>query len=565
MRVVVSLLSVAVLAVTATGCNRRVFEQVNPTCDVTIANDVEIPAEKAADILVVVDNSGSMQEEQDRLAAAFINESGDCPIGKNELKDFARCKDDPTIPVCRFANPSKELLAQPGPAGLADCGFIQVLAAFENDFRIGVITTDVGVCDNRIPSAQAALCQDTNGDSQGDTCAVTGVPCDRNNPCANDWGFRPQRGCLQPNGPPGTPQKVIARQDLLDADPSNDEIGDRFIETLRNIRTFGTPVERGLDAVELFLDPATERPDSCANDLQDFVRDEAKLIVIFLTDEEDCSRAPDVAPCVDVGEGNTCGTCDSETGCEIFGCLPGTSCEPGITEFTGETCGEFAAHFTGGDRLNTNRCYELEGSLTPVSHYVDVLKKQKANASDVSVAVIAGGLPDAEGNINAAGCTFDPANGQQPVGGCSESQGRSNTCAPDENCCFADPGGRYYELAEGLGGLKDTICVDSFGQTMIKIAVFIADVDKVVLAEPPADPALVFVEKAPAGTQDFALIGRLTGTACDNRDGWVLEDDGVTVRFCGDARPGPGEQLRVRAKGDGATSDAPDACVNRGE
>jgi len=555
MRVVVSLLSVAVLAVTGTGCNRRVFEQVNPTCDVTIANDVEIPAEKAADILIVVDNSGSMQEEQDRLAAAFLNESGDCPIGKNELKDFARCKDDPTIPVCRFANPSKELLEQPGPAGLADCGFIQVLAAFENDFRIGVITTDVGVCDNRIPDAQAQLFCNANPGSP--ECAGPGE---------NQWGFRPQRGCLQPNGPPGTALKVIARQDLLDADPANDEIGDRFINTLRNIRTFGTAVERGLDAAEFFLDPATERPESCANDLTDFVRDEAKLIVIFLTDEEDCSRAPEAAACADAGQpgGNTCGGCDSETGCEIFGCAPETSCIPGLSEFTGETCGEFRAHFTDPAR-SAGRCYDLEGSLTPVSHYVDFLKGRKPNASDVTVAVIAGGLPDAEGNIAAAGCTFDPANGQQPVGGCFESKGTSNSCTPDENCCFADPGGRYFELAEGLGGLKDTICVDSFGQTMIKIAVFIADVDKVVLAEPPADPALVFVEKAPAGTQDFALIGRLTGTACDNRDGWVLEDDGVTVRFCGDARPGPGEQLRVRAKGDGATSDAPDACVNRGE
>lgn len=558
MRVVLPLLSVAVLATAGSGCNRRVFEQVNPTCDVTIASDVDIPSDKASDILIVIDNSGSMQEEQDRLAAAFINDSGACPISSAELKDFTRCGDASPPAVCRFANPAPEVLAAPGPDGLANCGFIQVLAAFENDFRIGVITTDVGVCDNRLPVAQSERFCDAN----------PGVPeCAAPNP-ANQWGFRPQRGCLQPNGPPGTDLKVIARSDLLDEVDANDEIGDRFISTLRNIRTFGSSVERGLDAVEMFLDPATERHPDCANDLSGFIRDEAKLIVIFLTDEEDCSRTATVEACPDAGVdgGNTCGGCDSATGCEIFGCAPGTSCVPGLTEFTGETCGDFPAHFTDPNR-GAGRCYDLEGSLTPVDHYIDFLKGQKANASDVSVAVIAGGLPDANGGITAAGCTFDAANGQVPVGGCFESKGQSNSsnvCPPEENCCFADPGGRYYDLATGLNGLKDTICVDSFGQTMIKIAVFIADVDFVKLAQPPEDPALVFVEKAPAESEDFGLIGRLTGAACENRDGWVLEADGETVRFCGSARPGPGERVRVRAKGEGADGNAPDACVNRG-
>ena len=75
MRRVITLAVVGVAVLAGGGCNRRVFEQVKPTCDQTIANDVDIPAEKAADILIVVDNSGSMQEEQDRLAAAFINDT----------------------------------------------------------------------------------------------------------------------------------------------------------------------------------------------------------------------------------------------------------------------------------------------------------------------------------------------------------------------------------------------------------------------------------------------------------------------------------------------------------
>lgn len=538
-----------VAAITLTGCNRRVFEKVSPTCDVTIASDVDIPDEKAADILIVVDNSASMQEEQDRLAAAFINDTAACPINKNELKDFALCKGDNPPAVCRFANPSPDMLAAPAPDGLADCGFIQVLAAFENDFRIGVVTTDVGVCDNRLPEGQAQL-----------FCAANpGLPeCQGGDP-QNLWGFRPQRGCLQPNGPPGTVQKVIAREDLVDNDQTNDEIGDRFIATLQNIRVFGTPTERGLDAAKLFLDPATDRDPSCADDLGNFLRDEAKLIVIFLSDEEDCSRTEDVAECAGPAGTGCTGECDSDTGCEIFTCPANTTCALGSTEFSGETCGRFDTHF---GNFPAGNCYNNVDDLTPVSLYADFFKSLKSNPSDVTAAVIAGGLSSDDGFV-AGGCTFD-ANvngGNSAIGGCFESRGTSNTCRPDENCCFADPGKRYYDLADAMGGLKDTICVDSFGQTMIKIAVFIADVDKVVLAEPPEDPALVFVEKG--NDPEFTLVNRLIGNACEDRDGWVLESDGVTVRFCGTARPGPGEQVRVRAKGAGADGDDADACANR--
>jgi hypothetical protein len=552
----IALVVVVVAAVCGTGCNRRVFERVNPTCDVTIASEVEIPREKAADILIVVDNSISMQEEQDRLAAAFLDETASCPIAKSEIKDFARCDEADPPPVCRFANPSKELLAQRGPEGLADCGFIQVLAAFENDFRIGVITTDVGLCDNRYPQGQADRCIDGVCAGSGEACAES--------PCRSDWGFRPQRGCLQPNGPPGTPQKVISRRDLTDDDLTNDELGDRFIATLNNIRTFGTSIERGLDAVDIFLNPETVRPESCITDRESFIRDDARLIVIFLTDEEDCSRAADVAACSETTDG--CGPCESDTGCEIFPCPPQTTCVAGFTELTGEVCGDNGRE--SFSRYPARDCYVNEDALSPVSRYVEALRRQKPNPSDVSVAVIAGGIPGADGGFVPAGCRFNAENGLQPVGGCTPAFGNSNSdecAAPDANCCFADPGGRYYEVADALGGLKDTICVDSFGQTMIKIAVFIADVDKLTLVEPPTNPALVYVERGVSDSQDFQVLSRLSGTTCEGRDGWVLENDDVTIRFCGDARPGPGELVRVRAKGEGATSTAPDACVSRGE
>ncbi len=554
--ILVGLMLSSVLAA-GSGCNRRVFQEVLPTCDGTIADATDIEAEKAADILIVIDNSGSMQEEQDRLAAAFINDNpAECPIPSNELSDFTLCDSAEPPAICRFSNPSADLLNAHGPEGLGQCGFIQVIAAFENDFRIGVITTDVGVCDNRFPLAQGAQC--LNG------FCLNGDACGPGNSCPNDWGFRPQRGCLQPDGPLGTTRKIISRQDLLDDDLTNDNIGQRFSDTLANIRTFGTGIERGLDAVDMFLDPQTVRDDRCANDLESFIREDAKLVVIFLTDEEDCSRSPAVERCVS-------GACDTECtnpdGCDLFVCREDQSCEPGMSEFLGESCGLFPEHIN----LTAARCYDSEANLTPVKHYVDRLKAKKADPTDVSVAVIAGGLFGADGLLVADGCRFNEVDGK-PEGGCKQAEGLSTSpevCGPDDNCCFADPGGRYFDLASALGpknGLKDTICVDNFSQTMIKIAVFIGEVDSLTLAEKPEDESLMVVEKAPAGSDVFAVVPRGIGTSCEGAgDGWILEGaDGLKVRFCGSQRPLPGERIRVSAKGKGANGEGPDACEGRG-
>lgn len=537
--ILVGLTTMTLLSV-GTGCNRRVFQEVLPVCETTLASEAQLSAEKAADILIVVDNSGSMQEEQDRLAAAFINtDESECPLRSDDLKDFARCDEASPPDICRFSNPSTELLAKPGSeGGLSQCGFIQVLAAFENDFRIGVITTDVGACDNRLPGAMGGT----------------------------EWGARPQRGCLQPNGPPGTGLKIIAREDLLDDDGSNDDIGARFIATLANIRTYGSAVERGLDAAVDFLDPATPRDESCSNDLAAFVRDDAKLLVIFLTDEEDCSRSNEVGTCA---RNDGCGPCENPEGCDVFACPIGQSCEPGRPEFVTDVCTRPSPDDLSVRQPAAN-CYEYVDQLTPVQHYVDALKAKKPNSLDVSVAVVAGGLPDADGNIVAGGCNFDAAT-RQPVGGCDPSGGNSNNineCPAERNCCVADPGNRYFDLATAFGaaqGLKDTICVDSFGQTMIKIAVFIADVDSLKLAEPPADQSLIVVEKAAENSDVFTQVPRATGTSCDGAgNGWVLQEDGVTIRFCGSARPLPGDQIRVAAAGKGANGSGPDACEERG-
>ena len=482
------------VALLPAACNRRVFRYVDNVCQKTIDTVVDVPTEKSADILIVVDNSGSMAEEQQNLAENFLNQDAtECP-----LQDLANIPD-------AYKNPVRSLYTDGGV--LSRCGFIQLLAAFENDFRVGVITTDVGMCDNRYPTIQG-------GDA---------------------WGFRPQRGCLQPDGAPGAAtHKLIAAADLHDDDDGNDDFAQRFGDTLANIRTFGSPVERGLDAADLFLHaPADARAPGCAHDLEAFRRGDASLVVIFLSDEEDCSH----------GLGGML---------EQFG-----------DENAGELCGAWDAN------LQPSRCYTEPDDLAPVPLYVHSLR---AVDPRVKVAVIAGGV-GAAGGTAAAGCLVGPDG--RPTGGdtdgdgvndlCFESMGMSNyvdpgarqVCGPDTAdargglpCCVADPGRRYYELAEQLGSAAtDSICNASFRSTMLDIAAFIAAVDVVALAEAPISPTAILVELTRAGGGEPERVEALpAGADCATTSGFLLVEERF-IQLCGDARPGPGDTISVRAPG----------------
>jgi hypothetical protein len=377
----------------------------------TCANNACIPVpltENTADILIVVDNSGSMQEEQAALVAAMFNADPlQCPI-----QDLANVPEE-------FQHPDRALTE--GNGALARCGLIQLLVALGNDFHIGVITTDVGICDNRIPSAQGG----------------------------EDWGFRPQRGCLQPDGAPGeTSFKVIAAAQLADDNATNDDFGDRFADTIANIQTFGSPFERGLDAAATFLDRDAERAPGCADDLERFRRDDAKLMMLIITDEDDCSHSFDGAV-------------------ERFG-----------DELDGEVCGEFAEHFI---TISPARCYEDESLLTPVQTYVDRLR---ALSPDMHVALLDGSAGTA-GETLAAGCIVD-VNGSAATG-CFASGGLSNftqpgqPCADDTAaqrgglpCCIADAGSRYHLFTtlmnrEGATTRTDSICA-TFAAPLVDLA-----------------------------------------------------------------------------------------------
>jgi MYXO-CTERM domain-containing protein len=497
------------------------------TCVKTVRAGVDVPTQRAADILIVIDNSGSMQEEQQNLVANFLNQNPDeCPL--QDLNDVPE----------QFKNPAPELYAPGGP--LAGCGFIQLVAAFDNDFRVGVITTDDGLCDNRIPFLQGGAFCDANSTLPECTGFCQQNPsapeCGTDPATRNLWGYRPQRGCLQPDGPPGSLRKVIARADLEDDDDTNNDLAARFKGTLDNIRTFGSPFERGLDAMKDFLDPESSRGPGCDGDLELFRRPDADLVVIFLTDEEDCSHGLGDAAFTDENAGEICGANNDI-----------------VTQF------------------DASECYTKKDTLSPVELYKDVLVATDPRAK---VAVIAGGIADDDGVIQPAGCLV--GNDGAPVGGCFESKGLSNfsgpgqeqPCGPDTAdargglpCCVADPGSRYYQFADLVAAhAEDSICNSSFRGSMLALAAFIAASNVIQLSEPPDSPHAILVTLTRAGSDDAEVVPALpAGADCGNDTGFLLEDTDKIV-LCGAARPGPGDKVDVFARADANTEEGSGTC-----
>lgn len=486
-------------------CNRHVFRVVPADCVKEQQVERALAADVPADILVVVDNSGSMCEEQDNLVNNFFDPR--CPIDVSQ-----------PIPD-EYINPTPDVVAQLAQ----NCGFIQILSLFEKDFRMGVITTDVGQCDNAFGLANVAAAN----------CDGTAYP---------DWGRKPQRGCLQPTS---DGQKIISNNDVDTGD-----IGTKFRSVLENIRTFGSPFERGLDAVEIFLDPESERAPGCEGDLERFLRPEAKLIVIFLSDEEDCSHA-------DGAYGFT-----DENLAEGPDGLAASSCSVATEPYYNQRV----------PAATPEECYTASDKLAPVNRYVDFLRAQKGD--DVAVAVIAGAV-EANANIEPAGCRISSGS---PSGMCTPSRGQSNATGPNgfcnaerleeeglHPCCQADSGSRYFQFAREFGAgsyLENSICYDSFRSTMIDIASFIGREEFVRLAEIPADPDAIVVRVRRAGSEDTENLPRIPdGEEPDGQDGWQY-DGNLEINFYGSAVPQPGDSVYVAALdnrgADGAACVAPD-------
>jgi hypothetical protein len=447
----------------AGGCNRHVFE-VQPKACVTeeqVALDVDLG--NPVDILFVVDDSGSMAEEQQALAAAFYRET--CPFLTTAVPD---------IPD-EYRNPTDEQLRDLAGA----CGFIQIQGAYERDFRVGITTTTVDECDNRYGVAPA------------------------------DWGRRERRGCLV--APAGGPRFVAYGQQGM---------VEQFRESVAQVGTWGSAFERGLDSAALFFDEGAQRAPGCQDDLLDFRRPGADLAIVFLTDEDDCSRdGPLPAQARALADEVPYRSCAIEAGA-----TPTDSAE--LT-------------------LDARECYAPDVGLADVEHYARLFERA-AGGGELRLAVIggAGGVAATGERVEPAGCLAGPI---APDTACFESGGQSNigsVCSAqvrgeEAPCCQADAAHRYFQLRDVTDPdafLGDSLCSPSFADTLTRVAAFIARSDSLRLSEPPLNPAAIVVR-----------VRRVDGSVetVPPGDGWTL--DGARIRFSTEWTPRPGESVAVSA------------------
>jgi hypothetical protein len=449
------------LSLVVLGCNKHVFEVQIKDCAVEEQLQLDVDLGAPIDILFVVDDSGSMLEEQEALADGFYRET--CPFLTQAV---------PYVPD-EYRNPTDAQLAQ-----LADrCGFIQIQGAYERDFHVGITTTTVDECDNRYGLAPEG------------------------------WGRRPRRGCLITAG--DDDQRFVKWGD--------DALAERFRANLAQVGTWGSVFERGLDSAALFFDPRSDRAPGCEADLASFRRPGADLAVVFLTDEDDCSRD---------------------------GPLPANA-ERLVDELGYRQCDVEAGAAPADDdelQLNGGDCYSTDVALADVGHYAAALTRA-AGAGALRVAVI-GGAGGGANNAAPAGCIASAAG---PDTACFESGGLSNVegiCGADARaglapCCEADAAHRYFQLGDVTGDevfLGDSLCSPSFSDTLVRVAAFLARSDSLQLSEPPANPAAIVVR-----------VRRVDGSieTIPRGEGWTL--DGVRIRFTPAWVPRPGERVTVAA------------------
>ncbi len=172
-----------------------------------------------------------------------------------------------------------------------------------------------------------------------------------------------------------------------------------------------------------------------------FLREDARLAVVVISDEDDCGEVGDVTE--------------------------------NIQGISGKVC-YYAARGTGPDGSHADPQDGLPYQLTPVHEYHDFLVGLKGGHEDaVRFAAIVG--VDDPADPAATRITFKSADATADVNpACS-----TPNCQSPSGYCDAYPGTRYIALAEtfGLdsGGFVDTICQMDFSQTLTALATFLTD------------------------------------------------------------------------------------------
>jgi hypothetical protein len=217
------------------------------------------------------------------------------------------------------------------------------------------------------------------------------------------------------------------------------------------VGTTGCGYERGLEAMRTALTPELLQTHNA-----DFLRDEALLVVVLVSDEEDCGKVGEVTEGIAPAQAKLCYYAAAGSGPD------GSACHP-----MDEAC----------------RPYQL----TPVEDYHRFLLQLKGDVPGMVKFAAITGVTD----------PGDPASTLIEYESSDPSARILSACVTpgcgDHEHCHSKPATRYIQLARLFGshGFVDTICQENFANTMGDIYKMIECPESFGLREELSDPDLV--------------------------------------------------------------------------
>jgi len=243
---------------------------------------------------------------------------------------------------------------------------------------------------------------------------------------------------------------TLVLEQLAGDQAAQDDAARRF-RCMATVGTKGDSTERGLEAIELFLDGDAKKPEA-----QRFLRKSAHLVVVILSDEDDCSGYEDA--------------------------LSWFAAEyPDVRE---AQCPQIAERVP---QLGFKVCDWYKERLRPVQEFSEALRAAKQEPLKVVVASIVGNrdlrcadaCPSAEGYSCVA--SSDCAGSCSPGTFCAQrtfeydicdasGEDRQQSCASENGAAFS--GDRYVQFTGDFGdfGVSVSICQDSFAGALEAVA-----------------------------------------------------------------------------------------------
>lgn len=363
-------------------CQDYNYEEVLGSITNIVRDGEVVNVSSKADILFVIDNSGSMAGEQRQLAESFRG----------------------------FTNALEE--------------------KFGDDYHIAMITTGMESTGcPRCSDIYTSSCTNPTGENgrfQDRICSNVGTDASPEYECRTDTSCR----------------VVTSDSKWCFYDPVNQE-GIVFAGVE------GCGFERGLAPMKVALKDLT------SNYNAGFLRDDAMLVVVVISDEEDCGEVGDVYELTSDG-GNVC---------------------------------NFAAKGVGpnGETSHSQDPEQREYVLTPVKHYYDFLVNEVkgGEAGMVKFAAIVGIKDMSDLSTTTIDYELNEKGRWDVVPACY-------TPGCTGEYCEADPGTRYIKLAQMFGkrGFVDTICQPDFSETMKELGEWVGCPLAFKLGLIPLDPSL---------------------------------------------------------------------------